>query len=173
MTDPLTRSELNRLVQLMREAFAFRADQKAKDPLAQYIQNPKITPFLSESLAVHLLAQGGLIPGLRNLRLGGRDEADVMAINRNGQSMAIEIKGTGSGAWVYLSDKDYVADYLLWIFFDDFFGNSGKQTIRIYLIRPHEIPERRTRITLRTLTKLLGDNFNLFEINLDDFLELV
>lgn len=172
MSDPLTLPELKRLVQLMREAFTYRADQMAKDPLAKYIQNPKITPFLSESLALQLIAQGEVIPGLLNLRLGGRQEPDIVATDRNGESIAIEVKGTGSGAWVYLSDKDYVADYLLWIYFNDFFENPSKETIEIYLVRPCNIHERRTRITLSKLTQLLRDNFSVFEINLEKLLDI-
>jgi len=156
----------------MREAFAFKAGLMAKDPLAEYIQNPKITPFLSESLALQLIARGEIIPGMTNLRLGGREEADIVATDRTGQSIAIEVKGTGSGAWVFLSDKDYVADFLLWIFFDDFFEIPSKETIEIYLVKPRQIPERRTRITLGTLTKMLGNNINKVEINLERFLEL-
>lgn len=168
----LSPAEIRDLISILRMVFQYLSDLRKGNSLAEYVQNPKVTPFLSESLAVHLISSGGLIEGVREPRLGGK-AADILASTSQGDSIRIEVKGTGTNAWVMLGPKDYAADYLIWIHFDDFFENPEKRSVQVYLINPSEIIGQRDRITLQTLNQMLGDKLRYIELDVISFLDAV
>jgi hypothetical protein len=126
--------------------------------------------LLSESLALHLLGDGVVLEGLRGLRLGGRHEADIVGRDLKGRDVKFEIKGTGANEWVYLGEKDYPADYLLWVSFGSFFEDSDRELIELHIFRPSAIGGSRQRITLRTLSQLPGVKEQSRELDLVSYL---
>jgi hypothetical protein len=147
--------EIEELVKLLKDVFAYITELKEKNRLAADIQYPKLPPKLTESIAIHLLRQGliGELHGYE-FRFGG-NEADILA-ERSMEKIQIEIKGTTKG-FEYFGEKDIKADYLLWFDFEDFF-RKGENHFTLCIL-PHD--ESRfngpVKITIAGLKKIAGD----------------
>ncbi len=166
MTTILSKNDLNGLIQALRTAFRSISSLRTSDNLASLVQNPKIPPALSESLAFHLIQDEVILPDLNSLRAGARSESDIVAKDSHGRSIAIEVKGTGTSAWVFMGPKDYKANYLVWLLFGDFFADPEQSTIRICVADPAFIHPMRDRITIGALIQLAGERLLWTDINL-------
>jgi len=171
MSTPLTKNEMANLIQALRGAFQAISKLRGTDRLASLVQYPKIPPALSESLAFHLIQDEVILPGLTSLRAGARTESDLVASDPRGRRVAVEVKGTGASAWVYLGPKDYQADYLVWVLFGSFFASADQSTVRICVADPSLIRPKRDRITLSTLTQLAGERLAWTDIDLTEYFE--
>ncbi len=171
MATTLTKKELASLIQALRGAFQAISALRGTDRLASLLQYPKIPPALSESLALHLLQDNIILPGLSSLHAGARSESDLVATDSRGRRLAIEVKGTGASAWVFLGPKDYKADYLVWILFGGFFASADEHTVRVCVADPNLIQPRRNRITMSTLTQLGGGRLSWTDIDLLKYIE--
>jgi hypothetical protein len=124
--------EIKSLIAAFGETYRFLHDLRKRRPMAEYIQYPKIPPFLSENLAVHAIRNGKLLPSIRpslkSVSRGNNATADVVAIRNERPwpspvppslaqvpELYIEIKGTGVSDFAGFGDKDYKAHILLWL----------------------------------------------------------
>lgn len=154
----LTLHEIRDLAGLLRSVFSRIAEIRRDNPLARHIQFPKIPSILSESLAVHLLRSGDVLPGLTgySFSLGGK-RADILA-ERLGETKRIEVKATGKSAFQNFVAKDVDADYIIWIHFGDYFAGSGDKTLRAFVLRePNRYFSGRVYVNLKDLPRKVPD----------------
>jgi hypothetical protein len=164
----LSPGEIEELVSLLKEVFAYISDLKERNPIAADIQYPKLPPKLTESLAIHML-RTGLIPDLRGRVFSfGGNEADIIGEGQ-GRRARIEVKGTTKG-FEYFGEKDIRADYLLWFDFEDLFRN-GKKSFTLCVL-PHDQTRfsAPVKITLSGLRKVAGD-LQWTSYDIEDLLE--
>jgi len=165
----LTPRELLEFISILQSLFQHIRQLRKRHPLAKLLQFPKIPPFLTESLAVHLINARVILPSLKTPRLGGR-AADVIAKSRSGADVLVEVKGTGTSAWIMLQPKDLAADHLVWIDYSDFFEVPDRTMVRVHLIDPKRIRRDRPRITLKTLAQSVGSSMSSMNIQILEFL---
>ena len=134
----LSVADIKGLIRALRSVFGYITKFKSKYLLAKKIKYPQIPGILAESLAMHLLTDGTILPELigSTFMFGGQI-ADILA-QRNGNTLKIEIKSTGHSAFQQLGEKDICADYLIWFHFDTFFMEPNSTSIEIYLLRAPE-----------------------------------
>src|SRR6266566_344044 len=109
----LALEEIKRLTEALRDVFAHVRDLKRREPLAEEIQNPKIPPALSQSLAVHLLRTYTLLGQSVKVH-PSYSGGDLIGENSAGLRLRIEVKATGASAFQQLGPKDLQADVLVW-----------------------------------------------------------
>ncbi|MDG6990061.1 MAG: hypothetical protein JRM99_01420 [Nitrososphaerota archaeon] len=167
----LSPAEIQHLVLLLRDVFAYISDLKAKNPLAAYIQYPKLPPVLTESLAIHLLRKGE-INGLSRYEFQfGGEEADI--IGRDAKTkLHIEVKGTTKG-FEYFGDKDIHSDYLLWFDFEDLLRkNRSDDHLRLYVIaHPGDHFDKPLKIVISRLKQVARSDVISHDYKLSSLLE--
>lgn len=149
--------EIKELNIQVRKVFAYIQNLKKEELIAQYINNPKIPAILTESLAIHLIKAGKIIPELKdaNLKFGGKI-ADVLAAHDK-KVLKIEVKSTGKSAFQNFGEKDIAADYLIWIHFNTFFEGDKNIPIEIYTIEnPAQYFDKSMKITLVKLHQMVN-----------------
>jgi len=154
----LTLHEMRDLVGLLRSVFSRIAEIRRDNRLARHIQFPKIPSILSESLVVHLLRSGDILPDLSgySFSLGGK-RADILA-ERPGETKTIEVKATGKSAFQNFVAKDVDANYIIWIHFGDYFAGAGKKTLRAFVLRePKRYFSGRVYVNLKDLPRKVPD----------------
>lgn len=57
---------------------------------------------------------------VKKISFGGK-VSDMVVELKNSKKIKIEVKATGKSAFEFFSDKDIMADYLIWLHFEDFF----------------------------------------------------
>ncbi len=154
----LTLQEIRGLADLLRSVFSRIAEIRRDNPLARHIQFPKTPCILSESLAIHLLRWGDILPDLTgcSFNLGGK-RADIVA-ERLGETKTIEVKATGKSAFQNFVAKDVDADYVIWIHFGDYFLASGEKNLRAFVLRePRRYFSGRVYVNLKDLPRKVPD----------------
>jgi hypothetical protein len=131
----LSPDEMLKLVNLMKEAFDQIARLRTTDPLAEWIQYPKVPSVLSESLIVHLINRGELIAGGPgdHARLGGK-KADVLYRCEDLRESKVEVKASAREAFSEFVKKDTLADYLVWVHFGESFLQGLPFTAEILFV---------------------------------------
>jgi hypothetical protein len=154
----LSKDELLDLSDLLRLASSQIAQLRRDNPLAQHIQFPKIPSILSESLVVHLLESGDILPDLAGFRFTfGSKRADVIA-EKNGDARTIEVKATGKSAFQNFVAKDAQANYIIWIHFGGYFTGSANPALRAFVLRkPSRYFSGRTYVNLKDLPRRVPD----------------
>jgi len=137
--------EVIELIDLLTEVFSVVSDLRNRNPIARWIQFPKIPSILSESLCI--LERGKLFPGCSNAISGGRT-CDVMVLFPNAARKTAEIKATGQSAFEELSEKDISADFLVWVYFGRFFEDQNEEIKAYVMENPGRIFHNRVKITL-------------------------
>lgn len=88
-------------------------DLREENPAANFIQTPKLSSAITESLAHYLITEHTLIPVLADCNLIGR--GDLVYGRMCGIRKNLQIKSTGRQAFSKTSQKDLKADYLIWL----------------------------------------------------------
>jgi len=83
----------------------------------------------TEPLAREILPQ--VLSDNFTYELGGG--ADITATDENGNTYTVEIKSTLESGFTRLGKKDIVADYLVWVNFNDFFASRDNTHINVYI----------------------------------------
>jgi len=164
----LSIKEIVNLGILLCDVFDYITKIKKKEKLGDKIKYPQIPSILSESLAIHLLNKKIILSELERFRFdfGGRT-ADILA-NKNEEKIKIEVKATAKSAFQYFGPKDIVADYIIWIHFEDFFMDLEKNIVKIFIIKnPGKYFEKPVKITLSKLKQVIGEDLEEKEINVD------
>src|SRR2546422_4415211 len=168
---PLSPTEIQQLIILLRGVFAYISDLKAKHPLAAQIQYPKLPPGLTESLAIHLLRKGE-IEGLSQYEYQfGGNVADI--IGRDAQTrLRIEVKGTTKG-FEYFGEKDIHSDYLLWFDFADLLRkNNGDGHLRLYVVaQPASHFDKPVKIVISRLKEVASNGVIALDYRLSSLLD--
>ena len=104
------------------------ANREFRPPIA--LGTPKLSSFVTESLAVYLINAGLLrtfLPEVQGAALarGTGDEPDVGLTLAGGATGTLEVKSTGPTTWQRASAKDAAADYFLWINLAPFCQGAG------------------------------------------------
>jgi len=122
-------------VAIIRQIFSHIENVRKQYPeIGSFIQNPKLSTRMTESLAIHLL-NNGLIPELSRWTIGfGRGDTDIVA-TKDEARLKIELKTSGPQGFQQLGRKDTHCDFLIWIAFDDYFFNSNKKTFDVYHLK--------------------------------------
>lgn len=159
-------SEIQELIKHIRNLFSTIQNLKNTNKIACYIQYPKIPPILSESIALNTIQNGSLSLPIQSPQLGG-NIADIIAYDKNDKLIKIEVKATGKKAFQNFGEKDIAADYLIWVFFDEFFQNSKQEVIELFIL-PNPILYFKSpqKITLTKFQKLTEGNLSKLQINL-------
>jgi len=167
----LSPAEIQQLIQLLKGVFVHISDLKAENPLAKYIQYPKLPPSLTESLAIRLLRMG-VIKGLGRYEFQfGGNEADI--IGKDSQSrLRIEVKGTTKG-FEYFGEKDINSDYLMWFDLADLLRKTdGDDHLRLYVIaQPSSHFERPVKIVISKLKRIAKKDVTSLDYGLSALLD--
>lgn len=158
MRQLLSSHEIAKLIELLRDEFAHLESLRRTQPLAAYIQFPKIPSILTESIAERALTKGLVAERLKRaiVRPGGR-VADLL-VSIDGRELRVEVKATGASAFQNLGKKDIAADYLLWLDFGNYFANPQRTSITIVIWeQPRERFHRECKITLGDAKKQAPD----------------
>jgi hypothetical protein len=164
----LSIQEIKTLNGLLRQVFGYITDLKTKEPLASKIKYPQLPSVLTESFAIHLLKRKFILSELDGFHFdfGGRT-ADVLAI-KDLRTIKIEVKATAKSAFEYFGEKDLSADYLLWFHFDEFYLNSNKTVIEVFVIKqPANYFSKPRKITLSQLKQILGKNLTNVDVDVN------
>ncbi len=131
--DALSILELAEIRKALVQIFAFTLELQKSNPLACYIKAPQIPSIFSESLTVHLLRRGLILPELQaaTFTIGGI--ADVTGI-QDKVLTKIEVKATGDKGFQRLGIKDLQADYLVWIHFNLFFKGQAHEPMTVWTV---------------------------------------
>lgn len=166
----LSPDEIQQLVLLLKGVFVHISDLKTKNPLATYIQYPKLPPSLTESLAIHLL-RTGVIKGLSGYEFQfGGNEADIIGKNARTR-LRIEVKGTTRG-FEYFGEKDINCDYLMWFDLEDLL-RKGKSDdhLRLYVItHPSDHFDKPLKIVISKLRHIAQDGLTSHDYGLSALL---
>ncbi len=100
------------------------SELKSKNPAARFIQNPKLSSAITESLAHYLIKDHRLISSLKEYHLIGR--GDLVYQSKCGTKKTLQIKSTGKQAFSKTSTKDLEADYLIWLDLSDLITSANK-----------------------------------------------
>ena len=164
----ISTKEIKELNELLRQVFEYIINLKKGYKLADKIKYPQIPSILTESLAIHLLKKGEIIPELTGFKFefGGRT-ADILA-TKGSRIIKIEVKATAKSAFQYFGEKDITANYILWIHFADFYMSSKDTNIEMYIIKkPDDYFKRPVKITLSKLKQNLGENLEKRHFDID------
>ena len=166
--EPLDPESILCLIRLYRKVFDYLEDLRSQDSTASYIQFPKIAPVLSESLAIHLMRSGRLLPQLDNPIPGGA-KADILA-EEDGRQVKVEVKATGESAFQYFGVKDISADYLVWMHFGACFRREGND-LAVYVLRSPGLHFHSTgKITLRKFQQVAVGNLTSTRLSIGEAL---
>ena len=167
----LEMGEVRRLTEALRDVFAYVAALKRSEPLAEEIQNPKIPPALSQSLAVHIL-RGYSILGEGVSVHPSYSGGDLSGEDGSGRRIKIEVKATGTSGFQQLGLKDLEADVLVWIHFGAFFEDRAKRQILVcWMPKPATKLKGPTKLSLETFLKTAGSSAKVKQIDLVTFFE--
>jgi hypothetical protein len=172
----LPKNEIKEGIDTIQEVFLYIVDLRKKKPAAKYIQFPKISCSLSESIILHLIKEGTILPKVSNnmkqIKFGG-NTADIIAKLTDDTLIKIEVKATGKSAFQTFGVKDIKADYLIWIHFDEYFLKLDKEIVDIFIIKnPNNYFSKPDKITLDQVKSKVGNNIEKVEISLIDFLSM-
>lgn len=154
----LNEDEIRHLIGLIRDLFDHQESLRAREPLAELIQFPKIPPNLSESLAVHLINSGVLMGKLADgvhARLSAAG-GDVVISQPVGNDLQIEVKGTAESAFQHFGPKDIASHIVLWVHYGSCFRDGGTCADVHLLVKPGRFIPTPGRITLGRLAQLAG-----------------
>lgn len=162
--------EIATLVGMMRRAFQFFDQLRESNPLAEWIQYPKVPSILSESLVVHLINRRVIIGDLSDTASLGSKGADVIVQNGCGREQRIEVKASAKQAFSEFGDKDINADILVWVHFGDLFANDDTSIEVLVLRNPKRFFDRRRKITLATFKKCAGGDVERTVVTIDSLM---
>lgn len=153
----------------LRSVFDEVTAQRRKTALADHINYPKLPPILTESLVVHLIRRGKILPEFATspVGLGGR-VADIII---NGGKSKIEVKGTTAMSWVTLGINDVNADHLVWIDFANYFTNIIGGPIRVIVFKNPGSYLKTGKPVLDRVLSLAGPNAAEYPLDIDQFLK--
>lgn len=123
----LTLDEINDLISCFSDRVRMCVKQEASHMIATHIHRPKLPEALSESIVAHAIIRGLLFkrlgPFLLVKRGGG---ADVVLIGRK-KKYLVECKANQYKPFQEFGDKDYKADFVVWLMFGESFvtGDLG------------------------------------------------
>jgi hypothetical protein len=163
----LSSDEMTRLVALMKQTFEQLGQLRAKDPLAEWIQYPKVPSVLSESLVVHLINRGELIascPGT-HARLGGQT-ADVLCRQADAAESRIEVKASAREAFSEFVKKDTLADYLVWVHFGESFLQGFSFRAEILFVKTPAQFFTPGKMTLPRFKAMTGSQLQTVEVDI-------
>lgn len=153
----LQRDELRDLIIAFGETCRFITTLQSRAPVAKHVQYPKIPTILSESIAVIAIQQGLLLSsqGPFSAVIRGGRAADILAaVAGEARQLKIEIKASGTKDFATFGPKDYAADFLLWMRFENLLHENNFGCVEV-LICPNPVehlPWRRSRVTVAQLT---------------------
>ncbi len=152
----LNLQEILQLVDALRKTHRFIDNLRHVNPLAKHIQYPKIPTLLSESIAGLTIKKGGLLSDygkFSNVVRGGK-HADLLCINDVNEQIKVEVKASGKSNFATFGPKDYGADVLLWLLFQDVFVSKTSCIIEVIICAEpsKRLPWRKDRVTLSQLT---------------------
>jgi len=153
----LSKDEILGLERTIRQAFQALNKLKQEEPLAKYIQYPKIPSIFSESIAAKVLPH--IFSGFE--AIGGGITADILLVGEHG-TKTVEVKATGKSGFQYFGEKDCKADYLLWISFGDYFQNDTG-TIDVLIMPKINGLFKQRKITLKDFKKVCDKKLILIE----------
>jgi hypothetical protein len=149
----LTRAQLLKLINLVRERIDFERSQEKCDPLAKLITRVQIPKALSEGLAKVLIDEGLILSDeLRGFEVWQAEERDAPDLYATRSELAsvreegivivddiemrpIEVKGSREG-WVSYTHKDRRAWRVIWLDFASW-ANLDEPILSVYvLLRP-------------------------------------
>ena len=109
---------------------------KAGSAGGQLIQYPKMPPSVSESLAARMLIRERVFEGATGMVRGGA--ADIR-VSRGGETILVEVKGSGSAEFQTFGRRDYGCHMLVWLRFGEASQLTFASTVRATLFpRPAE-----------------------------------
>lgn len=162
--------QIKTLLGLLRTAFDCVSDLRKRSPLANSINFPKLPSALTESLVVHLIRQGVILPEFAKNKLDLGGMADVVV---EGGRVRIEVKGTTMNSWVTLGKKDIRADYLVWIHFGDYFTALVPKRAEVYVFKSPGRYLKLGKPVLNTVVRKAGPNASKTFLDTDEFLRRV
>jgi len=165
----LSKSDIKILSDLLKNVFLHIIELRGNNTLAQYVQFPKIPPYLSESMIIHLIKDGIILPEisrkLSHIGFGGSVADVLVKLLDNNNEIKVEVKATGKSAFQKFGVNDINADYLIWVHFNEFFLNKNQKTIEIFIIKdPSRYISKPDKITLSRLLSIVGSNIKIVEI---------
>ena len=153
---------------MLRTVYDCISDLQKQSSLADDINFPKLPSTLTESLVVHLVRLGVILPEFKGAKIdlgGGR--ADILV---DGGRAQIEVKGTTENKWVTLGKKDVTADFLVWIYFPDYFTSIVPHSVEVYVFKNPGEYLNMGKPVLKTLLRLAGPNVTKASLDIDQFL---
>jgi hypothetical protein len=164
----LSLAAIEQTTQLLRRVNAFITEQQAEHPLAAKLSDPPIPSELSESLAIHLLERGTVLPELKKYTFERARQHDILAyLPGKEPTLAIEVKASGSKGFQRLSSGDLVADYLIWISFLSYFKQVEGDSFTIYTLpQPGRFFQEKGYMSLQNFLKIAGREVLVTEIAL-------
>ena len=63
-----------------------------------------------------------------NIKRGGGTKPDIIIESKKGDKYILEVKATGPNNFISITGKDIVANYLIWLLYDDYFFVNEKIT---------------------------------------------
>jgi hypothetical protein len=171
--EELSISSIRKLARLLRAVFSFILELENESVLATRLKKPQLPPVLSESLALYLLERKEILEHLRDYSFTfGYRQGDPDIIATSGENeIRIEVKATGDKAFQYFSEKDLLADFLVWIHFGRYFLDTGTEGFEVYILEQprkyeNEYPKSR-KITLGKLKEIIGAKLVFKKFNLN------
>ena len=133
--------------------------------LPVFVKKPGIRSELSESTVYHFINEGLILEELENPELN-RNKADILAEDRNSNEIKIEVKGTGLWEFSQLTEKDAMADYLIWVNYGNYINDDNKENIDVYILKnPKDSGVKPDKISLKKFVDLVGNYIELVEID--------
>lgn len=164
----LSGDEIESALRTLRTAFDCISDLRAKSSFAKHINYPKMPSILTESLTVHLIRQGKILPEFMNAIVNrGGEKADILV---DGGRSRIEVKGTSETSWVTLGKNDIAADHLVWIDFGHYF-TSMIDVIQVHVFKSPGAYLKIGKPGLQRVLTLAGPNTTDVSLLIDEFLK--
>ncbi len=158
--------EVKELAHLVRRVYGLLDVLRLEHPLARAIKFPQLPPALTESLVVHLLRTGTILPELREAYLTLGRGADIIA--KKGEVVVrIEVKATAQKGFQRLSGKDVAADYLVWVHCGRYFAVEEDMPLTVFVIpRPGMYYRAKEEVWASQVPDKVGAALRTFQISL-------
>ena len=130
----LKKQEIKELLAILTQYFSYFKNVREENPLAELVQYPKLPGLLSESLAYYLLKEKKILEKIGDIKeILHQKEADLYTMTSE-KNIKIEIKGTASEGYQRFTEKDTLSDYLIWIYFGEYFKDNLKRIIEVLIL---------------------------------------